>query len=137
MHIFLAQRGTERQNRHATPPLQFATMASSLSVTLTEAEAARVHRKFPGRVIVVMARIKEADPPIDRRKFLTPADLPVADFRHVIRKRIPALGPSEGLFLMTNTGVLLSNGTMSELAHAHADAHGVLYLRYGRENAFG
>ena len=75
-------------------------------------------------------------PEIDKRKFLVPNDISVAQFMWIIRKRIQL--PSEkAIFLFVNKTIPQSSSTMGQIYTSHKDEDGFLYIAYSGENTFG
>ena len=70
--------------------------------SLTEhrsAESAKIRAKYPERIPVIVQRAAKSQiPDIDKRKFLVPGDLTVAQFMWIVRKRIQ-LPPEKAIFL--------------------------------------
>ena len=73
---------------------------------------------------------------IDKRKFLVPADLTVAQFMYIIRKRIQ-LPPEKAMFLFVNKVLPTTSSTMGSIYDEHKDPDGFLYISYSGENTFG
>jgi GABA(A) receptor-associated protein len=73
---------------------------------------------------------------IDKRKFLVPADLTVAQFMYIIRKRIQ-LPPEKAMFLFVNKVLPTTSSTMGSIYEEHKDPDGFLYISYSGENTFG
>ena len=73
---------------------------------------------------------------IDKRKFLVPADLTVAQFMYIIRKRIQ-LPPEKAMFLFVNKVLPTTSSTMGSIYDEHKDTDGFLYIAYSGENTFG
>ena len=75
-------------------------------------------------------------PEIDKRKFLVPNDISVAQFMWIIRKRIQL--PSEkAIFLFVNKTIPQSSSTMGQIYNNYKDEDGFLYISYSGENTFG
>jgi len=73
---------------------------------------------------------------IDKRKYLVPADISVAQFMWIVRKRIN-LTPEKAIFLFVNKIVPSSTATLGEIYSNHKDDDGFLYVAYSGENTFG
>lgn len=73
---------------------------------------------------------------IDKRKFLVPSDLTVAQFMYIIRKRIQ-LPPEKAMFLFVNKILPTTSSTMGSIYDEHKDPDGFLYISYSGENTFG
>ena len=65
-------------------------------------EAEKIRVKYPERIPVVVERVPKSQiPDIDKRKFLVPNDITIAQFMWIIRKRIQ-LAPEKAIFLFVN-----------------------------------
>lgn len=104
-------------------------------VRRTEADAVR--EKHPDRIPVIVEKVASsriAD--LDRKKFLVPSDLTVAQFMHVLRQRIQ-LDATESIFLMINGVQPATSESMIGIYHQHKDEDGFLYVAYSGENTMG
>ena len=101
-------------------------------------EASRIREKFPGRVPVIIERAAKDKllQPIDKNKFLVPADLTMGQFIFIIRKRI-SLSSERALFIFCNNSLPTTGSLMRELYGSHGDHDGFLYMTYCGENTFG
>ena len=88
-------------------------------------------------VQVVVERVPNSQiQEIDKRKFLVPNDISVAQFMWIIRKRIQL--PSEkAIFLFVNKTIPQSSSTMGQVYSNFKDEDGFLYISYSGENTFG
>ncbi|CAB4025556.1 Gamma-aminobutyric acid receptor-associated -like 2 [Paramuricea clavata] len=101
------------------------------------AESAKIRSKYPDRIPVVVEKApKSTIPDIDKRKFLVPNDLTVAQFMYIIRKRIQ-LAPEKAMFLFVNKVLPTTSSTMGAIYEEHKDEDGFLYIAYSGENTFG
>lgn len=101
------------------------------------AEANKIKTKYPDRVPVIVERVTNSQiTQIDKRKYLVPNDITVAQFMWIIRKRI-SMPPEKALFLFVNKVVPTSAMTMGEIYQEHRDEDGFLYIQYSGENTFG
>uniref|UniRef100_A0A8C2CIC4 GABA(A) receptor-associated protein like 2 n=1 Tax=Cyprinus carpio TaxID=7962 RepID=A0A8C2CIC4_CYPCA len=98
-------------------------------------ESAKIRNKYPDRGFskkVSGSQIVD----IDKRKYLVPSDITVAQFMWIIRKRIQL--PSEkAIFLFVDKTVPQSSLTMGQLYEKEKDEDGFLYVAYSGENTFG
>ncbi|XP_059164940.1 gamma-aminobutyric acid receptor-associated protein-like 2 [Physella acuta] len=100
-------------------------------------ESGKIRTKYPERIPVIV----EKDPKshityIDKRKFLVPNDISVAQFMWIIRKRIQL--PSEkAIFLFVGKVLPQSSASMGQIYEDHKDEDGFLYIAYSGENTFG
>ena len=102
-------------------------------------ESTKVLSKYPDRIPIVCERWASSVslPDVDRKKYLVPRELTVAQFLYVLRKRM-SMPSTQAIFLSTESGQLPSSG--QQLQHLYAtcrDEDGFLYLRYSGENTFG
>lgn len=101
------------------------------------AEANKIKSKYPDRVPVIVEKVPSSQvEQIDKRKYLVPNDITVAQFMWIIRKRIN-LSPEKALFLFVNKIVPAAAMTMGEIYVDHKDQDGFLYIQYSGENTFG
>ncbi|XP_037550904.1 gamma-aminobutyric acid receptor-associated protein-like 2 [Nematolebias whitei] len=100
-------------------------------------ESAKIHSKYPDRVPVIVEKVSGSQiVDIDKRKYLVPSDITVAQFMWIIRKRIKL--PSENaIFLFVDKTVPQSSITMGQLYDKEKDEDGFLYMAYSGENTFG
>ena len=108
-------------------------------------ESARIIKKYPDRIPVIIERSVDSDdiPDIDKKKYLVPIDLTVGQFVYVIRKRIK-LSPEKAIFLhVFNADGVVSDSMppTSELMRVifkeNTNEDGFLYMTYGGEKTFG
>ena len=101
--------------------------------------AESIIRKYPQHIPIVIGRADiQLTPPINKYKYIIRRDSTLANFIQEIRKDLPSLGPSTGLFFffLDNTIAPLT-ATMQTLYDKHRDDDGFLYLIYSCENTFG
>uniref|UniRef100_A0A2K6TY55 Gamma-aminobutyric acid receptor-associated protein-like 2 n=1 Tax=Saimiri boliviensis boliviensis TaxID=39432 RepID=A0A2K6TY55_SAIBB len=113
---------------------------SAVFVSPTEhrcVESAKIRAKYPDRVPVIVEKVSGSQiVDIDKRKYLVPSDITVAQFMWIIRKRIQL--PSEkAIFLFVDKTVPQSSLTMGQLYEKEKDEDGFLYVAYSGENTFG
>merc|ERR1712168_1717072 len=102
-----------------------------------EAESKKIRQKHPDRIPVVVEKAPRSSiQNIDKRKFLVPTDLTVAQFMYIIRKRIQ-LAPEKAMFLFVNKVLPTTSSTMGAIYEEHKDEDGFLYIAYSGENTFG
>jgi GABA(A) receptor-associated protein len=102
-------------------------------------EASRILQKYPERIPVICEKdTRSRDiPDIDRKKYLVPSDLSVANFMYVIRKRIK-ISPEKSIYLFVNNTVMPATAQLlSALYEEHKDKDGFLYITYAGESTFG
>ena len=76
-------------------------------------------------------------PDIDRKKYLVPMDLSIANFMYVIRKRL-RVSPDKGIYLFVNDHLMpTTSALVSQYYEQYKDADGFLYVAYSGESTFG
>lgn len=103
-------------------------------------ESENILKKYPDRLPIICERHAQTGaslPKSDKRKFLVPRDLSMAQFGFVIRKRLQ-IEASTALFLTTQSGTLPPVTRQLHIVYdEHRDDDGFLYLHYSAENTFG
>ena len=100
-------------------------------------EATRIMEKYPNRIPVICECVGGEVPNIDRKKYLVPSDLSMAEFLYVIRKRIK-LSPEKSIYLFVGDSVMVAGCQLMGSVYAeHKDLDGFLYACYSGENTFG
>ena len=70
-------------------------------------EAHRIMEKYPDRVPVICECAGGEIPDIDRKKYLVPSDLSMAQFLYIIRKRIK-IKPEQSIYLFVGESVMVA-----------------------------
>jgi len=100
-------------------------------------ESQKIRSRYPDRIPVIVERAENSNiENIDKRKYLVPNDITVAQFMWIIRKRID-LPAEKAIFLFVDKIVPQSSWTMGELYNNHKDKDGFLYIAYSGESTFG
>lgn len=100
-------------------------------------ESAKIVNKYPNRIPVIVEKVEGSGiPDIDKRKYLVPADISIAQFMWIIRKRIE-VSSEKAIFLFVNKMVPNSCSTIGAIYADHKDEDGFLYVAYSGENTFG
>ena len=102
-------------------------------------EAYRIMAKYPDRIPIICEKDKRSldIPDIDRKKYLVPIDLSIANFMYVIRKRIK-ISPDKSIYLFIDNHVMPATSQLiSQLYTEHKDEDGFLYIKYAGESTFG
>lgn len=92
-------------------------------------------RKHPDKVPVIFIPSSNT-PEINKRKFIIPRDLLVAQLLYIIRQKIK-LEPEKAIFLFFGNHTVSTNMIMSEVYERYKDKDGILYVNYSTENTFG
>lgn len=102
-------------------------------------ESQRIIQKYPDKIPVICEKgaVGNDIPDIDRKKYLCPDDISIANFMYVIRKRIK-LSADKSIFLFVNdTNLVPTAALLSQVYHEHKDDDGFLYITYNGESTFG
>ncbi len=101
-------------------------------------ESKRIREKYPDRVPIICEKSPKHPtmPNLDKKKYLVPTDLTLAQFIYVIRKRLK-LEASKALFLFIDGYILSSNLLLGDIYEEHSDIDGFLYIKYSEESTFG
>lgn len=120
----------------------FATSSSfkrEYSFLKRSLESKRIMSKYNDRIPIICEKAKNAGkdcPDIDKKKYLVPIDLTVAQFIYVIRKRLK-LDAEKAMFIFINGQLPTNSHIISDLYHLNKDPDGFLYVTYALENTFG
>lgn len=100
-------------------------------------EAARIRVKYPDRIPVIVEITENSTlPPLDKNKYLVPADLTVGQMMYVVRKRIK-ITSEQAIFIFVNNTLPTHTSMMSELYKEYKNEDGFLYCSISGENCFG
>ena len=99
-------------------------------------EAARILKKYPNRVPVIVETNKHSPLEIDKCKYLVPKHITVGEMIFIIRKRI-SITPEQSIFLFINNNIPSSTKTLIELYDQYKSKCGYLYITISTENTFG
>ena len=114
---------------------------TKFSHTQRKTEADRILQKYPDRIPIICERAKMCRDTsihdLDKRKYLVPKDLKLADFMYVIRKRMK-LSPEKSIFLFLGDNNLAPcSALLGTLYHEYKEDDGFLYITYNGESTFG
>ena len=102
-------------------------------------ESNRILSKYPDRVPVIVEkdpRCKDI-PDIDRKKYLVPDDLSMANFMYVVRKRIK-LSPEKSLYLFVDgNNMVPASQLVRNVYQEYSSSDNFLYIIYAGESTFG
>ncbi len=102
-------------------------------------ESTRIMEKYPNRIPIICEKWgNDAEiPDIDRKKYLVPIDLSIANFMYVIRKRLK-VSPDKGIYLFVNDHIMPTTSSLvSQYYEQYKDPDGFLYVAYSGESTFG
>jgi len=102
------------------------------------AESSTMLQRFADRIPIIVEKksTSKKAPLIDKRKFLAPSSLTLAQLIFVIRRRLK-LTPEEAIFVFVNGKLVQPNTTLSACYAENKDEDGFLYVTYDFENTFG
>ncbi|XP_075256954.1 gamma-aminobutyric acid receptor-associated protein-like 2 [Convolutriloba macropyga] len=110
---------------------------SEYSEEQRKSESAKIRAKYPERIPVIVEKVPRSEiDDIDKRKYLVPSDITVAQFLWILRKRIH-LPPERALFLFVGKMIPSTSSNMGQLYDDYKDTDGFLYMAYSGENVFG
>lgn len=103
-------------------------------------EASSIRYKYPGRTPIICEKYDTCDtdiPALDKRKYLVPGDMTLAQFCFVIRKRMK-LRPEKSIFMfLLDRSMPPMQQSISAIYSEKASDDGFLYMLYTGENTFG
>ena len=100
-------------------------------------ESSRIMEKYPSRIPVICECVGGEVPDIDRKKYLVPSDLSMAQFLYVIRKRI-SISSEKSIYIFVGGNIMVSGSqTLGTVYEKYKDLDGFLYTCYSGENTFG
>jgi GABA(A) receptor-associated protein len=102
-------------------------------------ESTRIMEKYPDRVPIICEKWGNDSeiPDIDRKKYLVPMDLSIANFMYVIRKRLK-VSPDKGIYLFINDNIMpTTSALIAQYYEQYKDDDGFLYVAYSGESTFG
>lgn len=109
-----------------------------IDIEKRKAESQRIKLKYPDRIPLLVFKDKKSSlPHLNRYKYLIPADLTLAQFMQVIRKKIK-LAPEKAIFIFTENNKLVKiSEPLYSIYKQYKNTDGFLYLTYYEENTFG
>ena len=102
-------------------------------------ESTRIMEKYPDRVPIICEKWGNDSeiPDINRKKYLVPMDLSIANFMYVIRKRLK-VSPDKGIYLFINDNIMpTTSALIAQYYEQYKDDDGFLYVAYSGESTFG
>ena len=93
--------------------------------------------RFPYRVpIIIEPKCKKA-PPIDKRKYMAPRELTMAQMMFVVRKRLNMRSEQALFFFLNNNTMVPPADPLGSIYDTNKDEDNFLYIYYSLENTFG
>ena len=101
-------------------------------------ESSRVNIKYPDRlpIIVEISKNDINNIKLDKKKYLVPKDLSIAQFMYIIRKRINLIS-EKALFIFFNNKLEPASKLISDVYEIEKDKDGFLYSIISLESTFG
>ena len=112
---------------------------SKVPFDLRKQESNRIKEQYPDRLPVVVEKnvTCKSLPDIDKKKFLVPKDLTIAQFLYVVRKRLN-IDSTQAIFLFSKDNTLPTGSQEIQSVYDELkDDDGFLYLFYSAESTFG
>jgi GABA(A) receptor-associated protein len=97
----------------------------------------KVNGRHPERIPIICEPSNGCRIELDKYKYLCPQEVPLGEFLHIIRKRMPKLRNGEAVFLLVNNVSPCNSRPLGVLYDEHKQEDGFLYLTYDSENTFG
>ena len=97
----LLKRASNYLKHRQENQIETVTFQSKHPFLKRKEESDRILAKYPDRVPVICERLTKRINELDRKKYLCPGDLSLANFMYVIRKRMK-LEPEKAIYLFIN-----------------------------------
>jgi GABA(A) receptor-associated protein len=116
---------------------KFITQFKSQPIEKRREMSSNIITKYQNRCPIIVGK-KDGSTvnEIEKKKYICPREINLAQFTYVIRKKIN-LKPEQAIFLFINNNVLPSSELMGTIYQEHKDTDGFLYVTYCLENTFG
>ena len=99
--------------------------------------SSNVLKKYPDRCTIIVGKRDGDDlKELDKKKYICPLDINLAQFTYAIRKKL-TLKPEKSLFFFINNKIYQGNTMMSEIYRENKESDGFLYVIYCLESTFG
>ena len=101
-------------------------------------ESTEILSKYPDRICIFIEKKDTCKslPDLDKKKYLVPKTITVAQLIFVIRNKIKVTKET-ALFFYVNRRIINGDTTMDELEYNYKSPDGFLYIKYAGENCFG
>lgn len=104
-------------------------------------ECKKIMAKYPDKLPVIVDRLKNTDPQLDKTKFLCPNNITIQDLISIVRARLEKssimFNQSHALFFFIDNKIIVPFHTLNTLYREHANEDGYLYITYSKEETFG
>ena len=125
----LLKRASNYLKHRQENQIETVTFQSKHSFLKRKEESDRILAKYPDRVPVICERITRRINELDRKKYLCPGDLSLANFMYVIRKRMK-LEPEKAIYLFIYDKLCPTSALLSQIYDENKDEDGFLYIKY-------
>ena len=93
--------------------------------------------KYTDRVPVIIEPRSARAPPIDKRKYMAPRDITLAQMMFVVRKRLAMRSEQALFFFLDNNRIAPASSTIGHVYDTNKNDDDFLYIGYALENTFG
>jgi GABA(A) receptor-associated protein len=116
---------------------KFITQFQSQPIEKRIEMSSNIINKYHNRCPIIVGKKDGSDvKEIDKKKYICPRDINLAQFIHVIRKKVN-IKPEQAIFLFINNNIFPSSELMGTIYKEHKSDDGFLYVTYCLENTFG
>ena len=116
---------------------QYITQFKKQSLEKRLEMSSNVLKKYPDRCTIIVGKRDGDDlKELDKKKYICPLDINLAQFTYAIRKKL-TLKPEKSLFFFINNKIYQGNTMMSEIYRENKESDGFLYMIYCLESTFG
>ena len=104
-----------------------------------KAETEKIRKKYDDRYPIIVERSPKTDlPEIEKKKYLVPGDITIAQFMLTAIRKNLKLTAEKALFLFVKDNIIPQTASqIKEVYDEHKDEDGFLYITYAGENTFG
>lgn len=93
--------------------------------------------RYNDRVPVIIEPRSSSAPPIDKRKYMAPRDITLAQLMFVVRKRLNMRSEQALFFFLDNNRLAPAASPIGTIYDQHKNEDNFLYVGYALENTFG
>jgi GABA(A) receptor-associated protein len=99
--------------------------------------SSNILNKYHNRCPIIVGKKDGSDiKEIEKKKYICPRDINLAQFIYVIRKKV-SIKPEQSIFLFIDNKILPSSELMGSIYNEYKEKDGFLYVTYCVENTFG
>ena len=102
-------------------------------------ESTKILTKYPDKIPIIVTKYRKCKnlEDIEKNKFLVPADLTIAQFTYIIKKRLNISAEMSIYVFVNGESLPTSSDTVGSTYDNNKDDDKFLYLEYAGENTFG